>query len=536
MTYSVNASSVRLCDETTLSPLEAEKRLELGRILANELPHEVLERLSVWQPAVGCLNRCSFCSQESGICLRFMDGPSVRTLAGAFRYVQEKTGIPFVSCGRQYKPGIIFPYLDNDIASYPYLIDYLVSSWSLGMRVRISTIGWSRENEKLNEMHRIIVQKYSHMLAGVRFSLNAYSVGWRTNREAFLEDFINAMRIYRPLLRLNDPQGHSGGCIDISFIPDVIACTMETVLIDGYHVICGSGYNVVSINAQGESWLVTGAGTSEQAVEAVRQHPKRLDDLTVVHGLIKLLHNEDGDYYGFYPDNSCHVTDGLFLLPATAKRRGGVFAACWPLRELADFIHADDADISTFKDLEYQTSLFTNASCHTEHRRDYLHRALIPMVSALCRILSALELPPHTIFDRMVVRDRGMIRNSGRAYYEFKAIASGANIMVVPEPVLSGGSTEEVWRVFPATQTTVPKTRAAQGVKSMMPFDDTVDSDSLCLIAWAVDAPSHTHIRRDGSVRDGYCIPIHDYIAPLAVYDLKQGKAAGLMPGVTDLT
>ena len=254
--------------------------------------------------------------------------------------------------------------------------------------------------------------------------------------------------------------------------------------------------------------------------------------MTVTHGQTRQLQNEDGTYLGFYPDASRHATDGLFLFPSNEKRSGGVFASCWPLRELAGYLCAVDATVDTFTDFERQAALFADAPCHTEHRRRYLHKALLPMVHALCRILTALELSPQTIFDDMVVRNRGMIRNSGRAFYEFRAITSGPNIMVAPDPVLASGSTEEVWRIFPAMQSAIPETPAAQGGKSMLIGSDAVCADQLCLAIWAVNAPSHNHNRRDGSLREEYCIPIYPYVSPMEVYDLRQGRAAGLMPGL----
>jgi len=531
MTEYIDPANALLCDEDSLPQDELENRLALAHVLYKNLPGKVLEALSVWQPAVGCVNRCSFCSQESGNYLRMLNGASVRTIAGAFRCVQHLLGLPYVSCRRQYKPGIIFPYLDNDIGVYPYLIDYLVSAWSLGMKVRTSTIGWNRKNEQLNRMHKEIVQKYSHMLAGVRFSLNTYSTGWRTNHESFIDDFIHAMQTYRPLLRLDTPEGNSGGCIDLSMAPDIIPCEVEISAIEGFHVVSCREYCVISAEEEGEAWMITGTCIPAQAVEWIRRHSVLPSDLTLTHGRISEFGNEDGMYLGFYPDSSRHITDGLFFFSANSKRKGGVFAACWPLREFADYLRGRDLETDTFADLEQQAILFADAPCHTERRSRYLHNAMLPLVQALCRVIDALHLPPKALFDQMVVRDRGMIRNSGRAYYEFRAIASKPNIMVYPEPTLTSGLAEEVWRIFPAMQDAAPVTVAAQGGKSILPAYDASQVDRLCLVAWAVDAPSHAHSRKDGSLRESFYIPIQAYVSPLEVYDLRKAQAAGLAPG-----
>lgn len=57
-------------------------------------------------------------------------------------------------------------------------------------------------------------------------------------------------------------------------------------------------------------------------------------------------------------------------------------------------------------------------------------------------------------------------------------------------------------------------------------------TNKLCLIAWAVDAPSHSHIRKDGREREYHIINITDYVAEMTSYDIVDGKRARLMPGI----
>lgn len=537
---------VRLKDEEFLSKAEMEKRLQLGRMIVANFPPNIFEQLSVWQPSVGCLNRCSFCSQEAGTQLRMLDGKSIRTIAGAFRYAAREWNIPSITYKRSYKPGILFPYLDNDIGSYPYLLDYLAAADSLNVRVRISTIGWSRKNKRLNKMHENIVQNYSRVLAGVRFSLTSYSSGWFTNRPEFVKDFINALQIYRPLIRLNDPEGNSGACIDIDFKPDIAACPIDRIEAGKWKVICGDSYNLVmdakeTLNAACDSYLVIGNMNVMQAVEMIENHiaaqtANHFPPACVMNGRTVLLKNEDGIYYGFYPKESGHVTDGIFFFPSSENRKGGIFNACWPLRELKDYIGKQDNLKTSYAKIRKMCQNFMVFEGHAQHRRKYLQESFFPMFSALCDIMEAVGFPAETLFDRMIVRDRGMIRNSGRAYYEFKRIASGSNIMVVPEPVLSQETNDEVWRIFPAKVTSASQAVNIMGRKSRVTdlkeehAAENPDHQTY-LVAWAVDPPSHSHSRRDGTIRGEYRIPITNFVTPLLSFDRAAGIAAGLVPG-----
>ena len=535
---------VLLNDETHLSNEEIKKRVNLGIMIADCFPKDVFAYLSVCQPSVGCLNRCSFCSQEAGTQLRFLNGASIRTIAGALRRATK-----IITYKRNYKPGILFPYLDNDIGSYPFLLDYLVAADSLGVRVRISTIGWSRKNAQLNEMHQKILQKYVHTLAGVRFSLTSYSAAWRTSRSEFILDFINSIQTYHSLLRLKDSEGNSGVCIDIDFKPDILPCKVEIIQYDGYQLICGDSYFVVvhtskqEVGKNQKCWLVTKVDDYASAVRTVKKAGLfPVDDsidqsFCIVNGHVTTLKNEDGVYYGFYPDSSQHTTDGIFFFPKTETRLGGVFNACWPLREFRNYIQSQSVDIATYDDMLRVEQIFITCTKHVPHRKEYLQEYFAPMFDALCKVLEALEIHPMSLFDNKLVRDRGMIRNSGRAYYEFRQIASGPNIMVVPDPVLSADNTDIVWRIFPAMISQSSQPMSEIGRKSSIPIPskqccEESYNDKLCLIAWEVDAPSHSHNRNDGTLRDSLIIPIADFVDPMKTYNLTEGKKLFLLPGV----
>lgn len=534
---------VCLIDESHLSEHEVLKRVNLGELILENFPKEVFEDLSVWQPAVGCLNSCSFCSQEAGTELRMIDGASVRTIAGAFRYAVHYWSMPFITHHRKYKPGIIFPYLDNDIGSYPYLIDYLAAAESLNLKVRTSTIGWSRKNVMLNAMHESVVKKHRHVLAGVRFSLTCYSSAWVSNRTEFVEDFINAIRIYRPMLGLD---GDHGACIDIDFKPDIVSCCVHEDQKGEFQEISGGAYHLVIRRAKVaqdsivEACVIIGDIQMLDLTKVVTgedEEKLRKHGIQVIHGHAVEYKNEDGIYYAFYPDASRDVTDGIFFFPTSEKRKGGVFVACWPLREFEDYISTNKFVVSTYDDIQRLCQEYVLSLAHLPQRQNYLEKSFVPFLSALCYILQSVDVPVNSLFDRSIVRDRGMIRNSGRAYYEFRNIASAPNIMVVPDPVFTQPVIDKVWRIFPSK--IFVETHAVKGIGKKSLISDWSDIpienrtyDEIYLIAWEVDAPSHSHLCRDGSRMRAYKVPITQFITDIVSYDRTAGKEAGLLPGI----
>ena len=104
-----------------------------------------------------------------------------------------------------------------------------------------------------------------------------------------------------------------------------------------------------------------------------------------------------------------------------------------------------------------------------------------------------------------------------------------ALIKVVPDPVLSADNTDIVWRIFPAMISQSSQPMSEIGRKSSIPIPskqccEESYNDKLCLIAWEVDAPSHSHNRNDGTLRDSHIIPIADFVDPMKTYNLRQHR------------
>lgn len=151
---------------------DREVRLHLVRQL-RQLPVEVFTRMQYVQPELGCLNRCVFCCQEAGHNTWKLTQRGLRNLIAALADVtadyRDASGAALGAGRVLHRPGVVFPYLDNDIGSYPHLDEYLRLVYDeLGCRVRLATVGYSSGNHHLVQMHERIATTLVHTLAAVR--------------------------------------------------------------------------------------------------------------------------------------------------------------------------------------------------------------------------------------------------------------------------------------------------------------------------------------------------------------------------------
>ena len=125
-----------------------------------------------------------------------------------------------------HRAGVIFCYLDNDISCYPHFDKYIQYAYEdLGVKVRISTVGYSMKNETLQAMHHTINKQHLNKIAGVRLSLTSYTSGWinesdsfGTSKKDFEEDVANFLKVYKPTIDYIGP-GQRTGCVEFRFKP-----------------------------------------------------------------------------------------------------------------------------------------------------------------------------------------------------------------------------------------------------------------------------------------------------------------------------
>jgi hypothetical protein len=165
---------------------------------------------------------------------------------------------------------VLFPYLDNDIGSYPHLgrlAGYCADD--LGVKLRISTVGYSRRDEHLSAMHEQIVADHGDVIDGVRFSLTPYAVGYRTHRDEYLADLTAALRAWKPYIDRVGP-GAATAAVELRFAPLVHAvdAPLHDVIVDGRHVISCPPHLLVSagpVSVRPEPTRITGMSGREAA-------------------------------------------------------------------------------------------------------------------------------------------------------------------------------------------------------------------------------------------------------------------------------
>ena len=171
-----------LQDEKFVSDDDYMERKFLVSKLKN-MPEDMFAKMRHFQPQIGCLNACSICSKVAGTNVSGWNEKRIRNVIAAIKSVAIKyrNSKPYIAWNREkHRNGVIFSYLDNDIGNYYYLYSFIKIMYNeLGVRTRISTVGFSRHNNDLVKMHaKINSGETLDYLAGVRLSFTPYEIGW----------------------------------------------------------------------------------------------------------------------------------------------------------------------------------------------------------------------------------------------------------------------------------------------------------------------------------------------------------------------
>ncbi|MEV6332225.1 hypothetical protein [Streptomyces sp. NPDC051909] len=463
------------------------------------LPDEALTRLQYLAPATGCFNRCGFCSQVAGRDVWQFTRPGLYALMDGMATVADERGLRVARGRDAHRPGTVFPYLDNDIMSYPYLDDYLsLAAGRLGARVRISSVGYSSAAPDLVAMHHRIAERHGDVLDGVRVSLTPYTLGWTdrpgegTSREQFTADVANLLRTYRPVF---DVLGHGAAtaAVELRFPPLVGLGPVSEAVVDGHHVIASGPHLLISMAAPAapmERARVVRLGAGNQPVfstggrEYVHLTGDGLDGspATVRAALAgtlgvpyetRTVHvwqfaNADGPYWAVEPT---FAEDGRFtalhLYPRTeTRKRSGYTDASRPfLNALLAFKarrgigRREPFPAATWTDVR---SLLREVA-ERANALDVIDRAaaqhirgsVLPLVETYTEALHAAGWPASTVFSREFTIDTGQIVNQGRGQGQFRGLVSVPDEPMTPREERGYGEVSlssirgTVWRIAP---------------------------------------------------------------------------------------
>jgi hypothetical protein len=462
-----------LSDEKTISNEDLEIRQKLYDEF-NELPVTFLSKMRHLQPQVGCFNNCGFCSKSTACRSEYWSLSTLRNVICALKYSAKKYTKDDVLLAwdrHEHRVGVIFPYLNNDVALYPYLDKFVDLCYrELGVRSRISTVGFSRFNENLNRVHKNICENSLYTLAGVRLSLTQYGRVWEENGcnnslEDYTLDLANFLSIYKPYFE-KFGVGYRKMCVEIRFNPLVVNSNVLCFEYNNKFVIATGNYLFISNdeNISFEETFVTDpynhslklsndgfkfieynlpfqADSQDLLIEYLDNN--NLEEEKEVD--IYLFSNRDGIYYAINPRLESNGNYGMNIYPITEARgkSGYIITERFFLNALYNFKNKkglalrDSFINSTYDDVDEVISIIEEYAKYYEEigkldKSDYIRRHVLPLIKVYEKALKLAEYSSDVFFDKNFTIDTGMICNLGRAIHLFKGLTSFINEPLTP--------------------------------------------------------------------------------------------------------
>lgn len=440
-----------------------------------ELPESFVSKMRHLQPQIGCFNNCSFCSKFSVCKSEYWSLESLRNVISALKYTSKnytKDDLLLAWDRREHRVGVVFPYLNNDIASYPYLAEYIDLCYKeLGVRTRISTVGFSRFNKELNEMHqRICNHELLYALGGVRLSISQYGRVWeepgiQNSLDEYAKDLGNFLNIYKPYFE-KFGSGSRKMCVELRYNPLVENAPVLDFVYQNKKVIATGNYLFVSIHddvSLNETYIVnpykhslefnnSGEEFMEYNLPFIVNSEDELISYLDKNDLVQekkvevyLFCNKDGIYYSINPKLSLEGNYGINIYPKTDVRTksGYVVTERFFLNALYNFkkkrgLTLKDAVFgSSFEDTYEVIDILKEYVRYYDEigKKDkslYIREHIIPVISVYIKALMLGGYSSDVFFDKNFTIDTGMICNLGRAISLFKGITNFINEPLTP--------------------------------------------------------------------------------------------------------
>lgn len=474
-----------------------------------ELPADFFKKLRHIQPQMGCLNMCACCSQSAKGETVSWTLDRIRNIIAAIKYVSNFKVLQndefFISTeSNVQREGIIFPYLDNDVGYYSLLDEFIKLVYeNLGVKTRISTVGFSRHNKILNNMHTCINKPgLIEALGGVRLSLTSYPIGWsnKTNfsREEYIEDLSNFLKIYRPYFD-KYKSGRRKMCVELRYKPLIIRGMVQIKEIRKHMTIIMCDKIYVSINrgvSLNESKITDAFDNTIKLTEHsemfyyvnIKKNNIQISNIDLLieeleNGcyknykkvIIYKLCNSEGEYFAVNPQIDCTGNYGMNIYPKTSKRdfSGYLITERFFLNSL--FQYKSNKGLKPqelFKNAKWEDVHNVICLCKSdaEHYRienenyksEYIYREILPILEGYSKALEKAQYPAEAFFDPNFTIDTGVICNLGRALNEFKGVTEIKNSPLTPTHERNYGKynstmTKEglVWRISVGYENTV---------------------------------------------------------------------------------
>ncbi|MBE6146328.1 MAG: hypothetical protein E7171_06855 [Firmicutes bacterium] len=463
-----------LSDETFITEEDLRIRRQLYYKFM-ELPKEFVSKMRHLQPQIGCFNNCGFCSKFSVCKSEYWNEVSLRNVISALkRTAQNYTdGDLLLAWDRkEHRVGVLFPYLNNDVGAYEYLDKYVDLCYKeLGARTRISTVGYSRHNKVLNEVHKKInASELLFALAGVRLSITQYGRVWeedngKNSLEDYRKDLANFLSIYRPYFD-KFGSGSRKMCCELRYNPLAVNAKVIETEVDGKMVIATGNYLFIS-KEKNVTFKV--AYISDPYVHAleISEEPAMFSEynlpfeITSEKELVEFIktqelyyekdvevykfQNKDGYYYAINPKITNKGNYGFNIYPETdvRKKSGYLVTERFLLNAFYKFkkehgLHLREKySNSTWDDVEKVITLVEEQINYYESKgkidkAEYINKHILPIVRVYVDALREANYPSDCFFDSKFTIDTGMICNLGRAIGYFKGLTKFVNEPLTP--------------------------------------------------------------------------------------------------------
>ena len=477
----MNKNLYLLSDE--LEGIKNEDFIEREQLIKklSEEPEQFFSKLRHFQPQIGCLNMCKICSKHANSVTEYWNENRIRNVIAALKYFGKKfvNEKPYIVWDRaEHRVGVIFCYLDNDIGNYPYLDKFIKIAYEeLGVQTRISTVGFSRHDETIVNMHKKINQKdFLKYLGGVRISFTPYAIGWcgdnkKFSKNDYIKDMSTMLSIYRPYY-IEYGQGSRNMCVELRYKPLVEITDVFVTEVLEHMVICTNNYLYISkevgvelvesfiedpfdhsikLSQDSEIFFEFDLYSRFDKIEDVMYYAHKFINNTIQNNEyfkqceLYLMKNEDGIYYSINPHMTNKGNYGINIYPKTSDRTNSgyiiterffvnaliQYKANLGIGNLDGFQQAEWTDVYNVIDIcNYYAKEYYNAN--KLEKSNYIKNEVLPIIEAYICVLQEANYSPSEFFNPNFTIDTGIICNMGRAIKEFKGITFRENEPLTP--------------------------------------------------------------------------------------------------------
>lgn len=463
-----------LSDENYIDNEDLEIRNKLYKEFIS-LPKEFLAKMRHFQPQIGCFNNCGFCSKFSVCKSEYWDEKALRNVISALKcasstYTSDDHLLAWDR--KEHRVGVVFPYINSDVGAYLYLDKYIDLCYKeLGVRTRISTVGFSRHNKKLNAMHKKINSSaLIYALAGVRLSISQYGRVWEDGQalvslEEYKKDLANFLQIYKPYFNTFG-SGSRKMCVELRYNPLVENADVFNFDYEGKRILCTNNYLFVSKekNIEFKESFITDpyihslklsekpiifneynlpfkAEKKEQIIDYLKQSNKDFEKCVDVY----LFSNKDGEYYAIEPqikDDGCY---GINIYPKTDIRtKSGYIVterfllnAIYKFKSKKGLKLRDKYKATSFDEVREVIDFCKKDINYYDikgkiDKANYIRNHILPVLEVYVEALEQASYPATCFFDSKFTIDTGIICNLGRAIKYFKGLTKFINEPLTP--------------------------------------------------------------------------------------------------------